>query len=110
MDQLREQLSQVRSTASNEYLYRLQTQEQLRSESARADSCAEQAERHEQRVREVEASVIKFKAEVVRLGAALVDARAEARQKDVEIAALAARLTTVGLSSATTIASYVKPS
>ncbi|RYN44487.1 hypothetical protein AA0114_g9940 [Alternaria tenuissima] len=99
-DQLREQLSQVRLTADNEYLDRLQTEEQLRSESARPDSYIEQFERHEQRVRELEA-------DVVRLEAALAGARAEARQQDVIISALEARLATVNSSSAITTTSYV---
>ncbi|KAI5372648.1 hypothetical protein CC77DRAFT_1007268 [Alternaria alternata] len=97
---LREQLSQVRLTADNEYLDRLQTEEQLRSESARPDSYVEQFERHEQRVRELEA-------DVVRLEAALAGARAEARQQDVIMSALEARLATVNSSSAITTTSYV---
>ncbi|CAN9269756.1 hypothetical protein AA0117_g2903 [Alternaria alternata] len=101
-DQLREQLSQVRLTADNEYLDRLQTEEQLRSESARPDSYVEQFERHEQRVRELEA-------DVVRLEAALAGARAEARQQDVIMSALEARLATVNSSSAITTTSYYVP-
>ncbi|RII21491.1 hypothetical protein CUC08_Gglean000653 [Alternaria sp. MG1] len=93
-------LSQVRLTADNEYLDRLQTEEQLRSESARPDSYVEQFERHEQRVRELEA-------DVVRLEAALAGARAEARQQDVIMSALEARLATVNSSSAITTTSYV---
>ncbi|CAN9212012.1 unnamed protein product [Alternaria alternata] len=100
-DQLREQLSQVRLTADNEYLDRLQAEEELRSESARADSYAEQSERLEQRARELEA-------EVVRLEAALASARAEARQQDVILSALEARLATVNSSSAITTTSLVR--
>ena len=83
-----------------QYLDRLQTEEQLRSESARPDSYVEQFERHEQRVRELEA-------DVVRLEAALAGARAEARQQDVIMSALEARLATVNSSSAITTTSYV---
>lgn len=72
----------------------------MRSESARADSYAEQSERLEQRARELEA-------EVVRLEAALAGARAEARQQDVILSALEARLATVNSSSAITTTSYV---
>ncbi|KAH8641644.1 hypothetical protein IG631_04585 [Alternaria alternata] len=97
---LRDQLSQVRLTADNEYLDRLQAEEGMRSESARADSYAEQSERLEQRARELEA-------EVVRLEAALAGARAEARQQDVILSALEARLATVNSSSAITTTSYV---
>jgi hypothetical protein len=48
-----------------------------------------------------------LEADVVRLEAALAGARAEARQKDVIMFALEARLANVDLSSAITTTSYV---
>ncbi|KAG9193597.1 hypothetical protein G6011_03632 [Alternaria panax] len=69
--------------------------EQFRSETARADSYVEQADKYEQRMRELQVNV-------TRLEAALTCARAELRQRDAEMFALEARPATVGLSSTTT--------